>query len=61
MVITGSFAAAAMMAPIAAPALLLAYCDRPQALASEHGLLPSEEGANVVLLSPFDPVVWERT
>ncbi len=60
-VITGSFAAAAMMAPIAAPALLLAYCERPAALAAEHGLLSSEEGANVVLLSPFDPVAVERT
>jgi hypothetical protein len=61
MAITGSFAASEMMAPIAAPALLLAYCERPQELASEHGLLRSEEGANVVLLSPFDPVVWART
>lgn len=61
MVITGSFAAAEMMAPIAAPALLLAYCERPRELANENGLLRSEEGANVVLLSPFDPVVWERT
>jgi len=61
MVITGSFAAAAMMAPIAAPALLLAYCERPHVLAGEHGLLHSEEGANVILLSPFDPVVWKRT
>ncbi len=61
MVISGSFAAAAMMAPVAAPALLLAYCERPQELAGEHGLLRSEEGVNVVLLSPFDPVVWERT
>lgn len=61
MVISGSFAAAAMMAPIAAPALLLAYCERPQELAEERGLLRSEEGANVVLLSPFDPVVWKRT
>lgn len=61
MVITGSFAAAEMMAPVAAPALLLAYYERPQELASEHGLLRSGEGANVVLLSPFDPVVWERT
>jgi hypothetical protein len=60
MVITGSFAAAAMTAPIAAPALLVAYCKRPRELASEHGLLPSEEGANVVLLSPFDPVAEER-
>jgi hypothetical protein len=61
MVITGSFAAAEMMAPIAAPALLLAYCERPHVLASEYGLLRGEEGANVVLLSPFDPVVRERT
>ena len=61
MVITGSFAAAAMMAPIAAPALLLAYCERPRELASELGLLASEQGANVVLLSPFDPVAQERT
>jgi hypothetical protein len=61
MVITGSFAAAQMMAPIAAPALLLAYCERPQELASEAGLLRSVEGANVVLLSPFDSVVWERS
>jgi hypothetical protein len=60
-VITGSVAAAAMMAPIAAPALLLAYCERPEAVASEYGLLASEEGANVVLLSPFDPVAVERS
>jgi hypothetical protein len=60
-VITGSFAAAAMTAPIAAPALLVAYCKRPRELASEHGLLPSEEGANVVLLSSFDPVAEART
>jgi hypothetical protein len=39
----------------------LAYCKRPQELASERGLLRSEEGANVVLLSPFDDVVWEPT
>ncbi len=51
-VITGSFAAAATMAPVAAPALLVAFCERPAALGAEHGLLPSDEGANVVLLSP---------
>jgi hypothetical protein len=50
-----------MMAPVAAPALLIAYCERPEALAKEHGLLPSEEAANVILLSPYDQVVWERT
>lgn len=24
-------------------------------------LVPADEGANVVLMQPFDPVVWERT
>jgi hypothetical protein len=60
-VITGSFAAAAIMPPIAAPALLLAYCERPAELAREHDLLPAEEGANVILLSPFDPVAEARS
>ena len=61
MVITGSFAAAAMMPPIAAPALLLAYCERPGELATEHGLLRAEEGAMCILLSPFDRVACERS
>ena len=39
--------------------MLLAYCDSPAALAKELGLLPAEEGANVVLGEPFDPVVWQ--
>jgi len=58
--ITGSFAAV-RMAPVAAPSLLLAYGDDPMSLARELGLLPADEGANVVLLAPFDPVVWERS
>ena len=58
--ITGSFAAV-RLAPVAAPALLAVYCDDPAALARERGLLPADEGANVVLLTPFDPVVWERS
>jgi len=57
--LTGSFAAA-RLAPIAAPSLLLVYCEQPAAIAKELGLLPAEEGANVILLAPFDPVVWER-
>lgn len=56
--ITGSVAAA-RRAPIAAPAMLLAYCDAPATLARDLGLLPAEEGANVVLLKPFDPIVWD--
>lgn len=58
--ITGSFAAV-RMAPVAAPALLLAYSDDPALLAHELSLLPADEGANVVLLTPFDPIVWERS
>ncbi len=58
--ITGSVAAI-RLAPITAPALLLAYCDDPDALASDLGLLPASEGANVILLEPFDDVVWRRT
>jgi hypothetical protein len=57
--ITGSFAAV-RLAPVAAPASLFVYCDDPAALARELRLLPADEGANVVLLTPFDPVVWER-
>lgn len=57
--VTGSFAAA-RVAAVAAPALLMAYCDDVPAVASGLGLLPADEGANVTLLRPFDPVVWER-
>jgi hypothetical protein len=59
-VITGSFAAS-RLAPIASPALLLLYYDLPQLLASDLDLLSSEEGANVMILKPFDPVVFDRT
>lgn len=57
--VTGSFAAV-RLAPVAAPALLIAYCNEIEALANALGLLPADEGANVVLLRAFDPVVWER-
>jgi hypothetical protein len=59
-VVTGSFAAS-RLAPIASPALLLLYYDLPQSLAADLHLLPAEEGANVMVLNPFDPVVFERT
>jgi len=57
--ITGSFAAA-RIAPVASPALLLVYSDAPMLLARDLGLLPADEGADVMLLQPFDPVVWDR-
>lgn len=59
-VITGSFAAT-RIAPIASPALLLLYADSPVLLARDLGLLPADEGADVQLLAPFDPVVFART
>jgi hypothetical protein len=58
--ITGSFAAV-RHAPVAAPALLCVYTEQTEFLAEELGLLPADVGANVVLLSPYDPVVWDRT
>ena len=57
--ITGSFAAL-RLAPVAAPALLLAYSNDIETVASDLGLLPADEGANIALLRAFDPVVWER-
>ncbi len=57
--ITGSLAAS-RLAPVTSPAMLLAYCDFPAKVASRLDLLEAEEGANVVLMRPFDPVVWKR-
>lgn len=58
--VTGSFAASPL-APVAAPTLLAVYCADVASTAAELDLLPADEGANIVLLRPFDPVVWERT
>ncbi len=58
--VTGSFAAV-RLAAVAAPTLLCVYCDDVDALASALELIPADEGANVVLLRPFDAVVWQRT
>jgi DNA-binding transcriptional ArsR family regulator len=59
-VITGSVAAS-RLAPVAAPALLLLYYEPPQLLAADLDLLPTEEGANVMILAPFDRVVFDHT
>ena len=58
--VTGSFAAV-RRAPVAAPALLCVYYDDLSGLVTALDLLPATSGANVALLRPFDPVVWERT
>ncbi len=57
--VTGSFAAG-RIAPVAAPALLLAYTTDTAATAEALNLLPADEGANVILLRPFDETVWSR-
>jgi len=57
--ITGSFAAV-RLAPVAAPALLLAYTEEMASVVDALDLLPADEGANVALLRPFDRVVWDR-
>lgn len=59
-VVTGSFAAR-RLAPVAAPSLLLLYSDDPALLGRRLELLPADEGADVMLLRPFDSVVFERT
>jgi hypothetical protein len=57
--VTGSFAAG-RIAPVAAPALLLAYATDIAATADALNLLPADEGANVILLRPYDEAVWSR-
>lgn len=57
--LTGSFAAVTL-APVAAPSLLLLYTDDTDGLARTLNLLPADHGADVALLRPYDPVVWER-
>jgi Uncharacterized protein conserved in bacteria len=59
-VVTGSFAAV-RLAPVAAPALLTVYVNDVNAVAGALGLIPADQGANVVLLRPFDPIVWANT
>lgn len=58
--VTGSFAAV-RFAPVAAPALLLVYCQDVASTVDMLGLLPTDEGGNVALLRPFDAVVWNGT
>jgi hypothetical protein len=57
--VTGGVAAARLSAA-ASPRLFAVYVDDAEAAASGLGLQVAETGANVLLLSPFDPVVYER-
>ncbi len=58
--LTGSFAAT-LHAPVAAPSLLALYVDDPTPTANALGLLPADQGADVMLLRPYDEVVRKRT
>jgi len=57
--VTGSFGAAGL-APVAAPAIAVVYASDPERLARVGRLLPADRGANVILLEPYDEVVFER-
>ena len=57
--VTGSFAAY-RIAPFAEPRLAALYADDPESAALSLGLRPAETGGNVLVMRPFDPVVYER-
>ena len=58
--LTGSIAAN-RIAPIAPPRLAMLYVDDLKSAATALKVRPTETGANVMLLAPFDEVVFERT
>ena len=57
---TGSFAAQ-RFSPVAPTRLAAIYTDDVDALAKQLKLTPTDAGANVWLLAPYDDVVFERT
>ena len=58
--ITGSLAASRRSAA-APPRLAAVYAEKPEELAEALGVRPADAGANLLLLRPYDPVVFERT
>lgn len=46
--------------PVAAPRLGVVYVADVLKAAQTLGIVPAEKGANVILLEPFDPVVFQR-
>lgn len=58
--VSGSWAAA-QFAPVAPPRILLCYDDDIRGLVEATALRPVDAGANVALVEPFDPVLYERT
>ena len=57
--VTGSLAAS-RQAPVAEPRLAILFADDPETAADSLGLRPAETGGNVLIVRPFDPVVFER-
>jgi hypothetical protein len=58
--LTGSIAAN-RIAPIALPRLAMLHVENVESAGAALKLRPAETGANVMLLSPFDDVVFERS
>jgi hypothetical protein len=58
--VTGSLAIT-NAASVAPPRLATIYSPDPARLSDLLGLRPADAGANVFLLEPFDPVIFERT
>lgn len=58
--ITGSFAAS-RIAPVAAPAVLVVYTMKPRELAERLPLLPTDAGADTVLVRPDHDVAFWRS
>lgn len=58
--VTGSLPAASV-APVASPRLAAVYVENTVSAADSLELRPAEAGANVLLIEPFDSVVFERT
>jgi hypothetical protein len=58
--VTGRVSAAAL-ANQPLPGVIACYVDNPERAARHLDLHPDRDGANVVLLEPFDPVVFDHT
>jgi hypothetical protein len=58
--VTGSMAAS-KFAPVAPTRQVTLYVERPEQAADGLGIRPAPSGGNVLLVAPFDPVVFDRT
>jgi len=59
--VSGSLAAATRKAPVAAAPLAFVYVEDPAAAAEALDLRVADRGANVLLATAFDPVVFDRS